>query len=157
MAIRYPIVKINLSGWTQDTFSFTSGGKTFRAGSSGMIGGNKILNAIFEVATGGISQAPDWGDWSFGGGIVSQPYSHQWDMVWPQRPITYSVPLGSLPTGLSLVSTDGHSAGIQGTPTVAGTYSFTLRASNTFGVVDKAFSITISAAAAGGFSRTFAC
>ena len=57
-------------------------------------------------------------------------------------PITWSVSSGSLPTGLTL-SSDGK---ISGTPTTAGTYSFTVTATNTGGSDSKPLSITISSA-----------
>ncbi|TDO18119.1 putative Ig domain-containing protein [Mycobacterium sp. BK086] len=52
-------------------------------------------------------------------------------------PITWSKPTGSLPSGLSLNTSTGE---ISGTPSAAGSYSFTLRATNGYGSVDQAFS-----------------
>jgi hypothetical protein len=60
-----------------------------------------------------------------------------------KTPITYSIVpgLGSLPTGITL-----NSAGLfGGTPTTAGTYSFTVRATNSLGSADRAFSIEVVA------------
>lgn len=52
-------------------------------------------------------------------------------------PITFAVQTGSLPTGLSLNTSTGV---ISGTPSATGAYSFTIRAANTFGYDDQAFS-----------------
>jgi hypothetical protein len=54
-------------------------------------------------------------------------------------PITWTVESGSLPTGFSL-STAGV---ISGTPTVSGTFNFTVRAENTAGNATRALSIAI--------------
>lgn len=59
-------------------------------------------------------------------------------------PFTYSIPAGSLPTGLSIASSTG---AIDGTPTVTGTFNFTVRAQDAngnFGM--RAYSVVISAA-----------
>ncbi len=42
--------------------------------------------------------------------------------------------------------------GIAGTPTTPGSYTFTLRATNSYGTADKSFTIVISTAAAAGSS-----
>jgi lysophospholipase L1-like esterase len=55
-------------------------------------------------------------------------------------PISFSLATGTLPPGLAL------SAGVlSGTPTVAGTYGFTLRATNAAGSTDQSFSVVVSA------------
>lgn len=56
-------------------------------------------------------------------------------------PITYSVFSGQLPAGMSL--TNGV---ISGTPTTAGSYTFTIRATNTIGTDDQVFADTVAAA-----------
>jgi hypothetical protein len=94
---------------------------------------------------------PVWGDFQmFSNGVVGQSYDDQWDLTGASLPTTYSVLTGALPDGLSLQSVSGNKGRIYGTPTVAGTFNFTLRATNGFGTADKAFSITIVAPAAGG-------
>jgi hypothetical protein len=61
------------------------------------------------------------------GGTVSTPYSSQLTMTTHVAPApTYSVTAGSLPTGLTLSS----GGLLSGTPTSAGTYNFTVAASN---------------------------
>ena len=58
-------------------------------------------------------------------------------------PITWAVTVGNLPDGLTLNSTTGV---ISGTPTTAGTYNFTMEASNTGGSATQALSIVINVA-----------
>ena len=88
---------------------------------------------------------PLWGSWVFGDGTQYTPYSQAWDMPTSALTVNYSVVAGALPTGLSLTALTGNQAKISGTPIAIGTFSFTLRATNTYGTVDKAFSITINA------------
>jgi hypothetical protein len=95
------------------------------------------LNMYAVLAT---SVPPSWGVFSFNTGTVSTPYSQSFAAS-GSLPITYSITTGSLPPGLSLSGST-----ISGTPTTAGTYSFTLRATNAFGVADDALSIQIFAA-----------
>jgi hypothetical protein len=98
---------------------------------------------------------PTWGGWVFGNGTAGIAYNEQWDM--PGIPgVTYSLLSGSLPTGLALSAGSGNVGILSGTPTVAGSYTFTLRATNSNGTVDKSFTIVIAAApASGGGSYTF--
>lgn len=60
-------------------------------------------------------------------------------------PITWSLDSGSLPTGLTLSS----GGTISGTPTVSGTFNFTVKATNNTGSDKKALSIVISPASNG--------
>lgn len=55
-------------------------------------------------------------------------------------PMTWGVTVGSLPPGLTINSSTG---AISGTPTTAGSYSFTLQATNSAGSDTQDFSITI--------------
>lgn len=57
-------------------------------------------------------------------------------------PISFSIPTGSLPAGLSVSGNN-----ITGTPTAAGAYSFILRASNAVGSADQTISGSVSATA----------
>lgn len=93
---------------------------------------------------------PLWGAWSLMGGMVGVAYDEQWYLEGCATPTTYTLLSGTLPTGTSLGNLTGAGGHISGTPTTAGTYSFTLRATNTYGIADKAFSITITSPAGGG-------
>jgi len=95
--------------------------------------------------------APAWGAWEmFTDGTVGVDYNEQWDLTGASAPTTYEILTGDLPDGLALASPSGNQGTISGTPTIAGTFNFTLRATNEFGTADKAFSITIVAPAGGG-------
>jgi hypothetical protein len=98
---------------------------------------------------------PLWGTWAFSDGTVRIAYDQDWDMPTSGLTVNYSVVGGALPDGLEGDALAGNQAHLHGTPTVAGTFEFTLRAVNDYGIVDKAFSITINAAAAGGGSYMF--
>lgn len=93
---------------------------------------------------------PVWPNFTFAGGVTGVAYSEQFDLYPASTPTTFSVVGGTLPTGLSLSNLTNDQGKISGTPTAAGTYSFTLRATNSYGTADKAFSITIAAASGGG-------
>ena len=60
---------------------------------------------------------------------------------------TFSVTSGSLPDGLTLNADTG---AITGTPTTAGTYDFTITASNSEGSASQSYTIVVSAPAAAG-------
>jgi formylglycine-generating enzyme required for sulfatase activity len=75
------------------------------------------------------------------GGTVGTAYSQALTAT-GTAPITWSLDSGTLPTGLNVVATGA----IEGTPTVANTYTFTVRATNAAGSVTKSLSIAIAAA-----------
>jgi hypothetical protein len=83
---------------------------------------------------------PSWTDNTLGGFQATIAYS---DGVSATNSPTYSVSSGSLPSGISLNTGNG---AVTGTPTTAGSYSFTLRASNSDGVIDQSFSGSVAAA-----------
>lgn len=87
---------------------------------------------------------PSWTDSTLGGFQVGVAYS---DGVSATNSPTYSVSAGSLPAGISLNASTG---AVTGTPTVAGAYSFTLRAANGDGAVTQAFSGSVLAAPTAG-------
>ena len=112
----------------------------------------KGLAAYSEgLATGNPTNAPVWGDWQmFSDGVVGVSFEQEWDLNEVFSPTTYSLVTGALPDGLTLESVSGNEGRIYGTPTAAGTFNFTLRATNDYGTADQAFSITIVAPAGGG-------
>lgn len=86
-------------------------------------------------------------------GTVGLSYSETISAVGGTSPYTFAVTAGSLPTGTTLNATTGV---ISGTTTVAGTYSFTITATDSIGNSgSNIFSITINVATSGG-SFTFA-
>jgi hypothetical protein len=105
----------------------------------------------YAVLAGPPVTPPTWPVFSFVDGFRTINYSQSFQAN-GTTPITVTVQSGSLPTGLSLSLVTGSTYKIAGTPSVIGTYSFTLRAVNTYGTVDQAFSIVINDANLGGFS-----
>ena len=65
----------------------------------------------------------------------------------------YSISTGSLPTGISLNTSNGD---ITGTPTVSGqNYNFTVRAANSYGAITANFSGTVGAAPTAGKLKVY--
>ena len=89
---------------------------------------------------GTISLSPS----SLPGATVGQAYSQGISASGGSAPYTYSVISGSLPAGLSLSS----GGSISGTPSVAGTSNFTIRATDSSGCTgSRAYSLTVSCGA----------
>jgi large repetitive protein len=101
----------------------------------------------YAVLTSSNVNAPVWPAFTFGNGVVGIAYSQSFDLAPAAPATTYTTVSGSLPTGLSLSNISADIGRISGTPTVAGTFTFTLRATNAYGTADQAFSITIVSAA----------
>ena len=98
----------------------------------------------------GGADAPVWPQMTFCSGVVGVAYSEQFDLAPVGSPTTFTVLSGTLPPGLSLANVSGDIGLLSGTPTTAGAYTFTLRATSAYGTSDQAFSITVSAGAGGG-------
>jgi hypothetical protein len=93
-----------------------------------------------------INAAPAITTVSLPAGDVGVAYSRTLTASSGTSPYTWSILSGSLPTGLSLNSSTG---AVYGIPTVAGTYSFTVKVTDNAGVTaTKALSILINAAPA---------
>ncbi len=75
-------------------------------------------------------------------GAVGQAYSQQINVADAQGDVAYTTTSGSLPAGLSLNSSTG---AITGTPTTAGTYSFTVQAADNEASDTQAFVIVVDA------------
>jgi large repetitive protein len=82
------------------------------------------------------------------GGAVGTSYSATISTVGGTSPYTYSLIYGSLPSGLTLNAGSGV---ISGTPTIAGSSTFTVRSTDAHGLhADQSFTLTVSSAAATG-------
>ena len=81
-------------------------------------------------------------------GTAQTSYSATLQATGGTPPYTWSVPSGSLPTGLSLTASSG---AISGTPTTAGTSSFTIQVADSAGNKASAgFSISVTSGTGGG-------
>jgi hypothetical protein len=78
-------------------------------------------------------------------GTVGQSYNQRVQAAAGVGTLTWSIPVGSLPPGLTISSLTGPSVTISGTPTTQGTSNFTLRVTDTLGqFATQALSITVS-------------
>ena len=77
----------------------------------------------------------DCGSCGAGKGFIGTPYSSQLSVSGGTGPFTYSIISGSLPPGLTLNSSTG---AVTGTPTTAGTYTFTSKVVDSKGNTDTA-------------------
>lgn len=94
-----------------------------------------------------------WGDFDFGPGYIGLEYEFQFYLEGVAIPAVFSIVGGSLPTGLSLTNIGSTAHGkVSGTPTVIGSYPFTMRTTNVGGFADKDFTIEVSALPIGGFA-----
>ena len=76
------------------------------------------------------------------GGTVGTPYSQTLAASGGTAPLTWSVSTGTLPTGLTLSATGS----LTGTPTAAGTFTFTIQVADaTRATATKSFTITVAA------------
>ena len=93
---------------------------------------------------------------SLPGGTVSQPYNQPVHAAAGIGTLTWSIPVGSLPPGLTLGSPPtGPNISISGTPTTRGTFNFTLRVADTLGqFATRALSITVTLPAAPNITTT---
>lgn len=105
---------------------------------------------VYTVIDSANVNPPVWPSFLLADGVVGVAYYQAWDLTPAASPTTYSIVAGSLPPGLSLSNISGDQGKIDGTPTVAGVYSFTIRATNSIGIADQAFTVTISASVSGG-------
>jgi hypothetical protein len=118
---------------------------------------NPGVNTTKLVAYALLSSAnvtpPNWGTFTLGDGVVGIPYYQAWDMPAAALTVAYTVPVGSLPPGLSITALTGNAAKLTGVPTTAGVYSFTIRATNAYGFADLPQTVTIitSSSVAGNF------
>lgn len=132
------------------TFIFTLSGNP-AIGGKGMIGYGNLFNFTSIAGPGGTGPVPVMPEAKTG--FVGTVYSTTVIMQGGSGSPTYSVISGTLPTGLSLVGSTGV---ISGTPTTAGTYSFTIQVKDGAGLINsQAFSIIITTSGGGTVSHTF--
>lgn len=97
------------------------------------------ISSITQSFSGTVQTPPSWSDQTLG--IITQGVSYSDGVsATGTASIVYSIYSGALPAGLSLNSSTG---AITGTTGATGSYSFTIRATNSWGYVEKAFSGTI--------------
>ena len=96
----------------------------------------------FSLTVAGTATPPSITSASVISGTVGTSYS-QTLTANGSSPLTWSIVSGSLPSGLSIGSSTGI---IGGTPASAGTFTFTVRATNAAGNNSKQFSLTVAAA-----------
>ena len=117
------------------TFSFT----VRVADTGGQSATQPLSITITPIPPPGIP--PDITTTTLPAGTVNQPYNQPVVSTSGTGALTWSIVAGALPAGLTLNATNGE---ISGTPTVAGTLLFTVRAQDAAGLSDfQALSITI--------------
>ncbi len=113
---------------------FSYNGSTWQTGST--IGGNACVKAFTKTSDTGVN--PGISTSNLSDAVLNQSYSAKLTSTGTPT-ISFTIIDGSLPTGLTMTSL-GY---ISGTPTTAGYYSFTVRATNAYGSVTKSFSIGV--------------
>ena len=84
--------------------------------------------------------------YTFTGGKVGTYYNDYVKATGGTSPFTWTKTSGTIPSGMSLYSSSNY-VYLRGTPTKAGTYSFTLKVKDKYGYTDtKSFTMTISSA-----------
>jgi len=83
---------------------------------------------------------------SLPGGVVGTGYSQTISASGGAAPYTFAVTAGTLPTGLTLTASGAQAGTLSGTPSAAGTFNFTVQATDpSFNTGSKAYSVTIAA------------
>ncbi len=90
-----------------------------------------------------INEPPVFNDTSLADATADKSYTHKLSVTGTKK-ITFSISSGSLPSGLTLNSSNG---AIKGKPTAAGNFSFTITASNAQGSSSKEFNLTVKGVA----------
>lgn len=127
----------SFAGWCPSAISSTGtcAGSTFAAGSAYTLTGSTQLWASWRSAA---IVPPVIPTQTLGSAVVGQAY-RQVITVTGSGDITCTITAGALPPGLSL-----NGCTISGTPTVAGSYAFTVSATNSAGSTERAFTLSIA-------------
>jgi hypothetical protein len=118
--------------------------------------GVNVSKLVAYLVVGNLNTNPPvWPNFTMPPGYVGNPYFVSWDLAPAAELTTYTTVVGTIPPGLTLNNVAHDVGSIAGTPTLAGTYIFTLRATNIFGTADKQFTIVISNPLGGGGAFTY--
>ncbi len=128
------------SGITLNSVTGLVSGTTTASGAySFTIKAENAIGSITQSFSGTVQTPPSWSDQTLD--IITQGVAYSDGVAATgTATIVYSVYSGSLPTGLSLNSSTG---AITGTTGATGSYTFTIRATNSWGYVEKTFTGTI--------------
>ena len=147
----YPAATYSISSGTlpsgitlNSTTGLVSGTTTASGAYSFTVKAENAIGSITQSFSGTVQTPPSLSDQTLGAIIQGVSYSDGVSATGTAT-ITYSVYSGSLPSGLSLNSSTG---AITGTTGSTGSYSFTIRATNTWGYAEKTFAGTIYTAPA---------
>ncbi len=116
---------------------------TFTVRASNGVGSGAVSASTTVTITGGNNGTAPTVTGSPGNGTSGTPYSFQFTVTGSPTP-TVTVSAGTLPAGLSL----SNAGKLTGTPTTAGSFSFTVKATNSEGSSSKAVTVTIAAGVA---------
>jgi hypothetical protein len=132
----------SFAGWCTAAVSGTSAcsGTTLDAGDSFTLNADTHLWALWQ---GAALLPPVIPSQSLGSGTAGRPFHHQ-IVVEGSGEIACTITAGTLPSGVNLTGCT-----LSGTPNTAGTYHFTLAATNAAGSTTRGFSLTVTAAADG--------
>jgi len=128
------------SGITLNSVTGLVSGTTLDSGAySFTIKAENAIGSITQSFSGTVQSPPSWSDQTLG--IITKAVAYSDGVLATgTSPITYSVYSGSLPSSISLNTSTG---AITGTTAASGSYSFMIRATNSWGYVEKSFSGTI--------------
>lgn len=138
--------------WTPipSTSSFTIGSQESMGG-VGIVstdGFPTLVSLVGSSGSGGLSPVPV--AQNLAGGVTGVAYSETISAQGGTSPYSFAVTAGALPAGLGLNSSTGV---ISGTPTTAGTSTFTVKVTDAAGATgSQAFQIVIAAPSGGGQS-----
>ncbi|MCL2074101.1 MAG: putative Ig domain-containing protein [Marinilabiliaceae bacterium] len=138
----------NITIWTKETISLPNPSATYYIAFEGTAkyGYGVVLDDIQIISL----DAPVITTTSLPSGKVDNVYNQTVTAVGIE-PFTWNIETGALPAGLSISGTTGT---ISGTPTTAGAFYFTVKATNDFGYDTKEFSIEVSPNMAGEGSES---